>query len=146
MRVKRDKIDDIFSKMIRTRDKYICQKCGSKYDQSSTGLHCSHNVPRRYLRLRWTPLNAISLCFACHHWYGSEPYESGKWLEEYMGKRNFKNLMEMKQQKLKINKTAKKDIYEVLKQERINQIDMNNDGKVYQLKDPILELVKHGKL
>jgi hypothetical protein len=146
MRVKRDKRDDIFSKMIRARDGYYCVKCGVKHEETSTGLHCSHNVPRRYLRLRWTPLNAISLCFACHHWYGSEPYESGKWLEQYLGKRNLKLLLTMKQQKLKITKAVKEDIYTILKGERENQLNQLEIGQKYQLRDPILELLKHGKL
>ena len=146
MRVKRDKRDDLFSKMIRTRDGYNCVKCGVKHEETSTGLHCSHNVPRRYLRLRWLPLNALSLCFACHYWYGSEPYESGKWLEHQLGKRKLKLLLSMKQQKLKISKAVKEDIYSILKEDRKSQLEMLDDGKIFELRDPILELLKHGKL
>ena len=146
MRVKRDKRDDLFSKMVRTRDGYYCVKCGVKHEETSTGLHCSHNVPRRYLRLRWLPLNALSLCFACHQWYGSEPYESGKWLEGHIGKRNMKTLLSMKQQKLKISKVVKEDIYAILKEDRKSQLEMLKNGKIFELRDPIMELLKNGKL
>ena len=52
----------------------------------------------------------------------------------------------MKQQKLKITKAVKEDIYTILKDDRENQLNQLEIGQVYQLRDPILELLKHGKL
>ena len=143
---RRDKRDNLFSKMIRFRDEFTCCRCGALHEETSSGLHCSHNVPRTYLRLRWTPLNALALCYRCHMWYGGEPYESGAWLAEHMGDRMHRELLSMKQQKLKISKSAKEDIYDILKEDRAAQLEKFEQGKKHKLRDPVMVLLKAGLL
>ena len=71
------KLDDLFSKYIRNRDKK-CLRCG----REST-LQCAHVAGRRSLAGRWNENNAITLCYACHlRWSHQNPVEFAEWLKE----------------------------------------------------------------
>lgn len=75
----------------KTRDKYICQKCGKTREQAQ--IHGSHVYPVRYGILASDPDNIIALCAGCHDlkkdsWHGS-PLESAEWFEQhYPGKKD----------------------------------------------------------
>ena len=102
--------DSYFSKCIRAANDYVCVKCSKQYDKSSTGLHCSHNFSRRHRTIRWCKENALPLCYGCHQWFGGEPLESGRWLENYLGVGAVELLIEKKNTKLKISKLEEKEI------------------------------------
>jgi hypothetical protein len=71
-----DKLDVLFSKVVRTRDGK-CLRC----DKKDT-LQCAHIASRRHLAGRWDEHNAITLCYACHiHWAHKEPIEFSEWLK-----------------------------------------------------------------
>lgn len=71
------KLDILFSKYIRNRDKH-CLHCG----RTST-LQCAHIAGRRSLAGRWNEKNAITLCYACHlRWSHQNPIEFAEWLKE----------------------------------------------------------------
>jgi 5-methylcytosine-specific restriction endonuclease McrA len=57
------KLDIVFSKYIRLRDKR-CQRCGSEEN-----LQNSHVVPRGNYALRWNEINCKALCIKCHIYY-----------------------------------------------------------------------------
>lgn len=69
------KLDIIFSKVVRTRDKY-CQKCGT-----TESLHCSHVVPKsQSWFLRWHETNAKAMCFGCHiAWWHKDVLAARDW-------------------------------------------------------------------
>lgn len=96
-------LDREFSRYIRTRDRWTCQKCGTVYPEGSQGLHCSHVFSRRHKAIRWEPLNAKALCFSCHQWYGGNPTESAEWVKAYLGAERFAELERMKAQTVKDN-------------------------------------------
>jgi len=74
----RNKLDKVFSKVIRARDKK-CLKCGK---QSS--LQCAHIASRTHLAGRWNEMNAITLCTGCHlFWAHKEPLEFVAWLQKH---------------------------------------------------------------
>ena len=73
--IKRTKWDDVFSKLVRFRDNWTCQRCGKKYPKLSPGLHCSHFYGRRSWATRIEPANAMALCHGCHIHVGSFPME-----------------------------------------------------------------------
>ena len=52
----------------------------------------------------------------------------------------------MKQQKLKISKSAKEDIYDILKEDRAAQLEKFEQGKKHKLRDPVMVLLKAGLL
>jgi 5-methylcytosine-specific restriction endonuclease McrA len=86
------KIDNLFSKVVRQRDKQ-CQRCGT-----TENLQCSHVLPRTFISVRWNPENAIALCYRCHiYWWHKYPHEAvawfdAKWPGRYQAMRDITNL------------------------------------------------------
>lgn len=66
MRIKTDKADALFSKMIRERDDWTCVFCGTVYEPPTSGLQCSHFWGRSNKRTRFDSKNCDSLCYGCH--------------------------------------------------------------------------------
>lgn len=108
--IKRNPADDSFSKCVRERANWMCERCSKKYPENSSGLHCSHNFSRRHRTVRWHGDNALALCFACHQWFGGNPYESGRWLEKMLGETRLEMLIDAKNGKHKVPKAEEKDI------------------------------------
>lgn len=108
--LKRSPADDAFSKCVRAANGYKCARCGTQYDKSSTGLHCSHNFSRRHRTIRWCKDNALPLCYSCHEWFGGNPADSGKWLESILGIGVIDMLREKMNSKIKVSKTEEADI------------------------------------
>ena len=73
--IKRTAEDIRFSKMIRERDKFTCQRCGREHERNSQGLHCAHNFTRRTQKTRFDPSNALALCYGCHQFIDSHAQE-----------------------------------------------------------------------
>ena len=69
-------LDKICAKIVKERDNYTCQRCGSKC--YGYGAHWSHIYGKRNLYMRWNLLNAILLCAGCHFWWHSSP-DSKSW-------------------------------------------------------------------
>ena len=61
-------LDRLFSKYIRLRDLIHigrCITCGAKISSISQ-IECGHYISRRYMSLRWHPLNAHGQCRRCN--------------------------------------------------------------------------------
>jgi len=69
--MKRSPADILFSKYIRKRAGYRCQKCRTQHAPNSKGLHCAHIFTRGGYVLRFDERNALCLCYACHSWFDS---------------------------------------------------------------------------
>lgn len=117
--------DKWFSKCVRAANNWTCCKCGKQYDSSSTGLHCSHVYGRRHRTIRWCKDNAKPLCFACHQWYGENPADSGKWIEERLGEGTLGILREKRDSMVKVPKSDEKLVsshyreqYKIIEQKR----------------------------
>ena len=108
--MKRSQADNWFSKCIRRKYNYTCQRCFKVYPSNHAGLHCSHNFSRRHRTIRWCVQNALALCYSCHEWFGSNPYESGNWLESIMGRNKLDRLIAKKDAGNKVSKLEEKDI------------------------------------
>lgn len=65
-KVKPNKADRLFSKYIRNRDNWTCQRCGGQYEPPTRALHCSHYYRRGIHATRFDPENCIALCYGCH--------------------------------------------------------------------------------
>ena len=73
LKAKRDRVDDLFSKFIRARGKWRCQRCGRQWPDGSAGLTCSHFFGRRMESVRFDPENCDALCmFPCHDEWENE--------------------------------------------------------------------------
>lgn len=130
MAIKVKPADTAFSKCIRAANDYLCYKCGTAYDKSSTGLHCSHNFSRRHRTIRWCKENALSMCFSCHSWFGGNPADSGHWLETEIGEGVVQVLREKRDSGVKVSKLEEKDIakhyreqLKIIEKKRINGHD-----------------------
>ena len=108
--VKRTPADDAFSKCVRERADYTCERCGSVHQRGSNGLHCSHIYSRRHRTIRWAGDNAQALCFYCHKWYGGNPADSGLWINDLMGEGYIAILREKRDSMVKVPKSEEKDI------------------------------------
>lgn len=71
-----EKLDSLFSKLIRARDGK-CLRCGTIH-----GLECSHTISREDINYRWDFMNAITLCWRCHAWWHREPEKAKAWMQE----------------------------------------------------------------
>lgn len=86
------RLDRLFSQYVLTRDQRRCQWCGRTHDRDGKALHidCSHIIPREVLSVRWTPVNALALCFSCHksdglrRWHSS-PLMAARWVRSRLG-------------------------------------------------------------
>ncbi|MFH0896929.1 MAG: hypothetical protein V1850_02625 [Candidatus Bathyarchaeota archaeon] len=82
------KLDDLFRKVIQTRDDSTCQVCGKK-----SGCQVSHFFSRRRLSVRWDTRNACLMCVHCHlYWFHRDIGSASKWLHIYLGEKNYQNL------------------------------------------------------
>lgn len=115
--MKRDKYDIVFSKLIRARAGYRCEKCNTQHATNSMGLHCSHHFGRRHKSVRWDTDNAAALCFTCHNWFGENPVAASRWLKEYYSE-DFVDALEAKAYKVKKwGKEEKEEMYLELKRQ-----------------------------
>ena len=87
MKVRRDKVDKLFSKVIHLRDK-ICQACG----KSSGLLDAAHLLSRRYAATRWDTANALLLCRRDHMRFTQNPEEWVRFVESRIGKEGYRIL------------------------------------------------------
>lgn len=102
--------DTAFSKCVRERADWTCERCGTKYEKGSAGLHCSHVFSRRHRTIRWCGDNAQALCFSCHQWYGGNPADSGAWVESVLGSGVMELVREKRDSMVKVSKAEEKDI------------------------------------
>lgn len=91
--MKLDKADVLFSKYVRTRDNWTCQRCGRGYVEGDRGLQCSHYFGRRMESVRFDPENCDSLCFGCHRIWEKEDREAYREFKMHqLGKKGFEAL------------------------------------------------------
>lgn len=108
--MKRSQADINFSKCVRAANDYKCLICEKQYTASCTGLHCSHIFGRRHRTIRWCKDNCQPLCAHHHSWFGENPADSGKWLEELLGEGHLQILREKRDSGVKVSKLEEKDI------------------------------------
>ena len=87
MKIRLDPLDRLFSELIRRRSKGFCQRCGRYYEWKD--LQCSHFIGRSKRSTRWDEENACALCFGCHQYFTSHPYEHTEWFKARLGEERF---------------------------------------------------------
>lgn len=105
MKVKVDAADRLFSRYIRERDSWTCQRCHARHPVGSMGLHCSHYFGRGRESTRFDSANCDSLCYPCHMLWGHgdrrDEYRAFK--VNQLGEAGFREL------EIRANSYAKKD-------------------------------------
>ena len=105
--------DKWFSRCVRERAEWKCEKCGKQYDSTSMGLHCSHFVGRGNYAVRFEPLNADAHCYYCHSQFEQNPHKHTEWKREQLGY-SYDVLIE-KSNNLMLGKLARKSASELSK-------------------------------
>tara|TARA_R100001463_G_scaffold136306_1_gene201364 strand:+ start:2124 stop:2507 length:384 start_codon:yes stop_codon:yes gene_type:complete len=88
--------DSEWSKYIRTRDMWTCQRCSKQYDPPTSALHCSHFWSRGNWSVRFDEDNTEALCYGCHSYLGGNPVEFHKYYLEKLGQERFDALEKRK--------------------------------------------------
>lgn len=120
----RNKLDKLFSLVVRTRDGK-CLKC---YRSNDVTLQCAHIASRRFLSGRWNEHNAITLCAACHRWGHDNPTKFSEWIKEYYPS-VFEESLEVKGGTWKPKTQDYQELVEQLKT-RLQSLERVGKGKV----------------
>lgn len=86
--------DSYFSRCVRERAGWKCERCGAQHQEKSQGLHCSHFHGRGKWSVRFDPDNAEALCYGCHMLMGSRPHDHAERIREKLGDGLFQILLE----------------------------------------------------
>ena len=87
--------DSAFSKCIRQRDGWTCQRCGGQYELGTQALHCSHWHGRGSWSLRFNPDNCDAMCYGCHMHLTANPMLHRDWQIERKGEGLLQILQEL---------------------------------------------------
>lgn len=109
--------DRYFSRCVRERADWRCERCGAQHQPGSQGLHCSHFHGRGKWGLRFHPDNAFSLCYGCHSYVGSHPSEHTLFVEQKIGRGRVDMLQEMAND-ISLGRVAKRSEAEIRKHYR----------------------------
>lgn len=116
MKIKLDKIDKVFSLLVRTRAGWRCQRCQKFYPEGQRqGLHCSHIFGRAKKSTRWSEKNCVAHCHGCHAYLTANPVEFTEWARAHLGEDAFNKLRVQANQPTRLNERIKADIYDDLK-------------------------------
>ena len=81
--------DVVWSKYIRTRDNWTCQRCSKKYTPPTSALHCSHFWSRGSWSVRFDEENTMALCYGCHSYLGGNPQEHREFVLNRLGQKKY---------------------------------------------------------
>ena len=87
MKIRLDKLDILFSKYIRLRDK-VCQRCLTH----GNSIAAAHFHGRGSKSVRWDEDNACALCLGCHSYLDGHPLEKVEFFKNRLGEEKFNQL------------------------------------------------------
>lgn len=119
MGVRRDKIDEVVSKLVRERDSWTCQRCHTYFPEGPPrrGLHNAHLWTRRSRSIRYHPDACVSLCYGCHQYLDSHPAEKEAWARRHLGDVVYDELLRRAKRVRKWTPADKAEMYRHLKSE-----------------------------
>lgn len=101
-RVKLRKSDTIYSKYLRKKRGYWCERCRTPYE-GGIGLQVSHFYGRANESVRFDEENTDVLCVGCHQYFTANPGEYTDWKRARLGEQKYNRLV------LRANATGKRD-------------------------------------
>ena len=135
MAIRRDKLDIVFSNLIRERANWYCEKCCSNFRHGGGMLDCAHIMSRRHVILRWHPANALSLCRRDHMYFTEHPFEFVEWATEHVGAERIAELQRVANMTAKWPKHLREDIYRHYKRElrRLESLRAEGEMKIIDI-------------
>ena len=135
MKVKRDKVDDVFSKVIREAADWTCDCCGKVIPEDRRmALHASHYMSRRHAATRFDPDNVYAHCFSCHQKLGENPSEFYRWMVDRVGEEEEERIRSKALSVFKRSKVDKELLYKHFKSELARIIEARKNGAAGKLK------------
>lgn len=129
-KIKLDKNDSLFSKMIRERDNHTCKFCGKNATQSK--MENSHFWGRGDKIHRFDPNNCDTLCWYCH--MQNEGNKQGRYREykiKQLGKKLYQQMERDHYQKTKkYGEYEKNLLYKILSEQYKNKEHLKPDWTV----------------
>lgn len=134
MKVKLDKRDKLFSKLVRERANWTCEACNEYFPEGERQrLHCSHIFSRRKRSVRFDPDNAAAHCFSCHQRLGENPVEFARWAECYLGVARLEALRNRSLKLIKRSKPELEDLYQDMKAAYEHMLSRRRAGETGRL-------------
>lgn len=129
-KIKISAADADFSRCVRIRDNWQCQRCMNVFEPNSQGIHASHFVGRSCKVLRFHPWNCCAHCHGCHSYLGSRPQEFSAWIDGYLGKKKARWLRQVDRLHVKLSQPDLRDIRAWYKAERKR---LENEGGMFEV-------------
>lgn len=77
--------DRWFSKAVRARVDWTCERCSTNHRHNPGALDCSHYMGRGNWATRFDPDNAFALCYGCHAYVTANPSEHKVFVRNALG-------------------------------------------------------------
>ena len=92
--IKRRQSDILFSKLLRAKRNYQCEKCGKRHEPNSMNLGVSHYRQRSRESVRYDEKNCFIFCsIPCHNYFENNLHEHDKFVEKKLGKKEYNLLL-----------------------------------------------------
>lgn len=110
--------DTWFSKCVRMRTDWHCERCGSySPEDRRMGLHCAHTFRRGNWSVRFDPDNCLALCNGCHRLYDQDYDEQRRLFVSLRGE-GLWEIMREKKNDLNLGRRLKREKKEIAKHYR----------------------------
>ena len=138
MAIRRNKLDIVFSNLIRERANWYCEVCCTNFRYGGGMLDCAHIMGRRSVATRWHPLNAVSMCRSDHLFFTEHPFDFADWCRGHFGGDVVSELQRVANTPVKWTKKDREEIYQHYKRELKRLEEKRANG--YMLK---IDIVPH---
>lgn len=126
--ITRTPADIAFSKCVREAASWVCQRCFNRLEVNSMGLHCAHFQTRGKWGTRFEPDNVAALCYGCHSYLDSHPYEKTAWFETHIGKARAAEVMALSEKPAYGMRSRKAAIAKHFRLEHERLLGMRSEG------------------
>lgn len=137
--IKRDKLDAVFSDLVRERAAWKSEYSG----KSDTQLECCHIYGRAKRSTRWHPMNAVCLTHYEHRYFTANPILFAQWCHAKFGPDQMYELAMLAAQPRKFTPREIEGLYQHYKEELRLMKEMRAEGVTHRLSfnwpDPIPE-------
>ena len=124
-KIKRNKIDVIFSQLVRRKSQGICavgkimpEVCKTPFNSWKYEMDCSHTgFGRRNQSTRYSFLNCDAVCKGCHRKLGESGIFASEFKYKQLGSKKFHKLTDERNQLCKRTKAEKEELYQDLKRQ-----------------------------